>query len=113
MGVWPVTVGALLEGQRFCEISARMTLRTIDLYVLAKQRKLCFGMLEYAIQPGRQDLAPASGGVTRLARLRKSSAVGIGMAIAAASKRDSRVTRLFVFSGCVALLTANFCVQTS
>ena len=64
VGIWPVTVGAILKRQRFCEVSASMTLHTIDLSMLAKQSKFSFGMVKCVIQPGRQDLVPSCCGVT-------------------------------------------------
>ena len=69
-------------------------------------------MVKCAIQSGRQNLVPSRGGVAGLARLRKSSAVGISMAITTAAKCDSSEARLLVASGRVALLAGNLGVQT-
>jgi hypothetical protein len=61
--IWPMTVGAFLECQPFCEVSPSVTLHAVDLSMLAKQSKVCFGMVVCAIQSGRQNLVPSGCGV--------------------------------------------------
>lgn len=88
-----------------------MALHALNFCMLAKQGKLRLGVVERSIQSKRHDLAPSGCGMARLARLRESAAVRIGMTIDAVAKRDSRIAWLFVAIRRVAPSTSYFGVQ--
>src|SRR5579862_7257626 len=81
MGIWLVTVGTLLKRQRFGEVPVGVALHAFNFCVLTEQSKPGFGMVEGPIQPRRRDLFPSCCGMARLAGLRKTAVVRIGVAI--------------------------------
>lgn len=112
MGIWLVTVGTLLKRHWLSEVPMRMALHALNVFVLAEQSKPGLGMVEGPIQPGHQEFFPACCGMARLARLRKTAAVRIGVAIVAIVKSDARIARLVVAILSVAALAGNFGVQS-
>jgi hypothetical protein len=107
--VWigPVTVCALLKCQRLVEVCSCVTTDTFHPGVFAQQGKLRLRVVECAVHLRQRRSVPARGAVTGLAGLLETAAVGIGMAVAAAVKRNPSVTRQFVGSGSVALPAGN------
>jgi hypothetical protein len=112
MWIWLVAIRALLKCQRFLEVPSCVTPYALHIGMFPKQRKLRLGMIKRAIHLRRYRPVPACGGVTGLARLRKTSAMRISMTIAAAAKPNSGVAQLFIGPRSVTLLAGNLDVQT-
>lgn len=81
-----VAVGTFCECHGLFEISAGVASDAINLQVLPQKRIASFGMIELQIF---RNLFPARGGVAGLARLRKSSVMWIGVAVAAFCERNA------------------------
>jgi hypothetical protein len=105
-----MTVHALLKGERFFEISIRVTLRTFHTGMLAQQRILSGGMIEALADRLCRHSLPSAGVVARLATLCEGSTMRIRVAIGAFAKCDSRVARLIVRRGRMTFLADDLSV---
>ena len=78
MRIWSMAVGTFGERHRLFEIRSGVALQAIHLRMFAEERKFCFGMIEMLVA---RDSFPAAGDVAGRASFRKSSVVGIAVAI--------------------------------
>jgi hypothetical protein len=107
-----VTIHALLKSQRLLKVAIDVALSAIYADVLSFERKLCRRMIKALLYRTKRNFLPTSSAVARLASLDKTSAMRIFMTIRALIESYSRVSRLVVWSRCMALGALNLRVQT-
>ena len=82
-----VAIRALVKGERLSEIPSRVATHAADFDVRAEQRKFRLGMVELL---RHRDVLPAAGAMAGFASALKFSPVGVGMAVKARVKFNSR-----------------------
>lgn len=108
-----VAIHALLEGDRSLEIAAPVALEAINALMFPHQRIFGLGVIKALVERRSRNPLPATCVVARLAALlSKTSPVWVAMAVRAFSKRQTKITRLVVRSGRVALLATHLGVQS-
>ena len=112
MRIRPVTIHAFLKRQRLLEVSPRVALHTVHRRVPTEKGIFGLGVVKVLAQRCRGNLLPSRSAVARLAGRFESPAMRIRVAIRAAAKGESGVTRLFVFPRKMALLASHFGMQT-
>jgi len=108
-----VAIHALLEYERFLEISVEVALRAIDAGVLAFKRELGLGMIEALVHGLERNLLPSAGTVARLAALREAPMVRIFVTIGTLIEGNTNVLRFAVGSIHVAISALYLRMQAS
>ena len=99
-----MAIRTLGERNLFLEIAALVAGCTIHGGMLAQQRILRLRVIEVLIHSGQRNPLPSCRAVARLASLRETAVVEVGVAIGALAEWKSRVTRLAIRARRMALL---------